>query len=157
MKQINKGKEGREGFTLIEMIIVIAIIGILATLVIRSFVFISSARDAKRISDVRTVQNYLELYYNAKGYYPDDTSWASLVTDVQGVLPNVTIPQPVNSNYSYCYSPQSQNGNTNQPLSYVIGAKLENSNAADTDTTDSCGSLACGDKNGTYVYCTKPQ
>ncbi|MCL5006626.1 MAG: type II secretion system GspH family protein [Patescibacteria group bacterium] len=166
MKRNLSDRRDKEGFTLIEMMIVIAIIGILATLVIRSFVFISTARDSKRISDIRTTQNYLELYYNAVGYYPPDANWDTMVQDVEKALPNIQMPVPANpSSYPYCYSPLSGAGNTNlsQPLSYVVGAQLENSNAANTDTTDKCaaaqGTLQCGNNvggSGKYVYCTTP-
>ncbi len=59
------------GFTLIELLTVIAIIGILASIVIVSLASSKQkGRDAKRISDVKTIQLTLETYYNDHIYYP---------------------------------------------------------------------------------------
>lgn len=67
--------KARKGFTLIELLIVIAIIGILASVVL---VGLGPARrsgvDARRIADVRQLQNILELYFNACGTYPTTTN-----------------------------------------------------------------------------------
>ena len=64
----------KKGFTLIEILVVVAIIGILASIVI---VGLGGARrsgqDAKRSAEVRQVQAALELYFNACGVYPDNT------------------------------------------------------------------------------------
>jgi len=69
---INKFKKG---FTLIELLVVIAIIGILAALII---VNLSSARvkarDAKRKSDLASVQTALELYSDTTNTYPVHTA-----------------------------------------------------------------------------------
>ncbi|MDE2099208.1 MAG: prepilin-type N-terminal cleavage/methylation domain-containing protein [Patescibacteria group bacterium] len=150
MRQLLNKHRGEEGFTLIEMMIVIAIIGILATIVIRSFVFLSTARDSKRISDIRTIQNYLELYYNAYGEYPQTSNWGTLATDLKDI--NVTVPQPA-TGYPYCY-------NNSSTYSYVLGAQLENNNSLITSSTvtGTCGvtpQLTCGTTNG-YVYCVSP-
>ena len=60
-----------KGFTLIELLVVIAIIGVLATIVLAS---LNSARtkgqDATRISDVKSLETALELYYNDHNTYP---------------------------------------------------------------------------------------
>ncbi len=156
--------ELRGGFTLIEMIIVIAIIGILATIVIRSFVFIASARDSKRISDIRTVQNYLEMYYNAEGQYPPDSGWTKLTSDLQGAIPNVTVPKEING-IPYCYNPLA--GPTNgTDLSYVIGTELEtNSNVVNNSVGEAKPKVTCAMDSGTLtcgagtpnVYCVEPQ
>ncbi len=153
MKQLFNKKRGDEGFTLIEMMIVIAIIGILATIVIRSFAFLSTARDSKRISDIRTVQNYLELYYNANGSYPPDTSYDALAKDLQTSI-NVNVPMPANASFPYCYSISSTS-----TYNYILGTQLENPNALITSSTipigTACGStLKCGQNN---VYCVSPQ
>ena len=63
--------KNKKGFTLIELLVVVAIIGILATIVLSS---LSSARerarDATRLSDIRTIQTALELYNLETGAYP---------------------------------------------------------------------------------------
>lgn len=62
---------GKKGFTLIEILIVVAIIAILASVVLVGLGPTQQAgRDARRLSDIREVQNGLELYYNKCGYYP---------------------------------------------------------------------------------------
>lgn len=64
----------RRGFTLIELLVVVAIIGILSSVVISSINQArSKARDTKRISDVRQIQNALEMYFADNGYYPEYT------------------------------------------------------------------------------------
>ena len=67
-----------KGFTLIELLVVVAIIGILATVVLAS---LSSARerarDAKRLADVKTIQNALEIYHLENGRYPSSALLAS--------------------------------------------------------------------------------
>src|SRR5579863_3533942 len=61
----------RKGFTLIEILIVVAIIAILASIVLVGLGPTQQAgRDARRLSDLHEVQNGLELYYNSCGYYP---------------------------------------------------------------------------------------
>src|SRR3989338_11536602 len=63
------------GFTLIELLVVISIIGLLASVVMAS---LNSARakgrDAKRLAEMDTLRNSLELYYDDHGYYPPVTT-----------------------------------------------------------------------------------
>ncbi|WKZ25111.1 MAG: prepilin-type N-terminal cleavage/methylation domain-containing protein [Patescibacteria group bacterium] len=61
-----------KAFTLIELLVVIAIIGVLSTLVIVALGNSrAGARDAKRLNDLRSMTNALELYYADHGSYPD--------------------------------------------------------------------------------------
>jgi prepilin-type N-terminal cleavage/methylation domain-containing protein len=61
----------QKAFTLIELLIVIAIIGLLASIVLVSLNSArSKARDAKRKADLRNMTTALEFYYNEYGVYP---------------------------------------------------------------------------------------
>lgn len=65
-------KKLQAGFTIIELLIVIAIIGILATLVLTNFQGAQAkGRDTVRKNDINSVYQKLEEYYNENGGYPD--------------------------------------------------------------------------------------
>ncbi len=64
-------KNLQAGFTIIELLIVIAIIGILATLVLTNFQGAQAkGRDTVRKNDINSVYQKLEEYYNENGSYP---------------------------------------------------------------------------------------
>lgn len=73
----NKNK----GFTIVELLIVIVVIGILATLVIVTFTGIQQkARNSQRQTDINAVDSHLEAYYAESGAYPalsmlQDSAW----------------------------------------------------------------------------------
>jgi prepilin-type N-terminal cleavage/methylation domain-containing protein len=125
----------QQGFTLIEILIVVAIIAILASVVLVGLGPTQRAgRDARRLSDLREIQNGLELFYNKCGYYPGSIdasgacsqavapgNWTDLATALQGV--GVTsLPNDPNANSSYGYFTYD-NGD-----SYILGAALEDPN-----------------------------
>lgn len=59
------------GFTLLELLVVMAIIGILAAIGIASYSGAQAkGRDARRKSDLENTSRALELYYNDNGEYP---------------------------------------------------------------------------------------
>ena len=67
-------KNRKEGFTIVELLIVIVVIGILALLVITTYSGIQQkARNSKRQSDVAAVQTQLEAFFQQSGYYPSLT------------------------------------------------------------------------------------
>ncbi|MDB5162152.1 MAG: hypothetical protein JWM52_660 [Candidatus Saccharibacteria bacterium] len=63
------------GFTLVELIVVIATIGILATIsIIGLSRYQADTRDARRAASVSVISEALEKYYDANGEYPSCTS-----------------------------------------------------------------------------------
>jgi prepilin-type N-terminal cleavage/methylation domain-containing protein len=71
------------GFTIIELLIVIAIIGILATLVITNFQGAQAkGRDTVRTNDINSVYQKLEEYYNENGGYPDGNLSATVLPGI---------------------------------------------------------------------------
>lgn len=69
----NKNK--KNAFTLIEVVIVIFIIGLLATALIPKILSAQGrTRDSKRKADIYTISNALETYYLDKSKYPHSFS-----------------------------------------------------------------------------------
>lgn len=61
----------KSGFTIVELLIVIVIIGILAALVIVAYNGIQArANDSKRITDMRNMKTAIQAYYIDNGTYP---------------------------------------------------------------------------------------
>jgi type II secretion system protein G len=114
------------GFTLLELLIVIVIIGILALLIIPNITSApKKARDTKRKTDVTTLRKGLEEYFVNNNSYPN-----ALTDLTTGSAPIVkTLPtDPKNTGaYVYAYTP----ANTN--TTYTLTACLEN----DQDSGDS--------------------
>lgn len=71
-------KNHQKGFTLIEILVVIAIIGILASVVLAALNSArSKARDAQRKETLKQISRAAELYYNDNLAYPVTTGWLS--------------------------------------------------------------------------------
>ncbi len=94
----------KRGFTLIELLVVIAIIGILAGIIMASLTSAKArARDAKRITDIKTIQLALELYYNDNLFFPSNiyaASCSSSVTPNCGLAPLYISVMPSDPNYT---------------------------------------------------------
>ena len=168
-----KQNSSRKGFTLIEMLIVIAIIGILSSIVLVGLGPIQRrGRDARRQADLRQVQNALELYYNKCGYYPGlaaggsdapspppgvrgctgysvNNGWTGMTDALtQSFLGVSKIPNdPSFPSKTYEYASDGDTGS-----SYVLSATLEDgSNPSLKDDVDdpTFGNIDCADP----VYC----
>ena len=92
-------KKAQKGFTIIELLIVIAIIGILAGLVLNNFQGAQAkARDVQRKSRMNSIYGKLEEYYNNNAGYPDgnftSTTLAGIdadaLKDTNGAAPTMT-------------------------------------------------------------------
>ncbi|HEX8390519.1 MAG TPA: type II secretion system protein [Candidatus Saccharimonadales bacterium] len=143
-------KQRQSGFTIVELLIVIVIIGILATLVIVTFSGVQQkARDSERKTDINAIAGQLEAFYANKGYYPtitdvNDATWRTtneFKIDTKAFVDPSTTAQTtlvngvVGSEKKYYYVAYSS-GTTDcgttagtQCASYIIGANLEQNGA----------------------------
>ena len=123
----------KKGFTLIEILVVISIVGLLSSVFLVGLSgFRARGRDAKRLADVKSVQNGMELYYTRCARYPGDATCAGADGAIDwsilsGTLTNpalglgiTKIPVDPLAARKYLY------GVGNGGQSYVIGAILEN-------------------------------
>jgi general secretion pathway protein G len=140
MKNIFKIKKG---FTLVELLVVVGIIGILATLLMANFIGVRQrARDAQRKSDIRQIQSALELYRSDIGSYP--ASVPACGSALTGGTPVNTYMQrvPCDPSGSSYYNSGSYRYTSSGGTTYSIGGCLENT--ADTQgTSTSPGGTGC--------------
>jgi prepilin-type N-terminal cleavage/methylation domain-containing protein len=75
-------KRKQSGFTIVELLIVIVVIGILAALVVTTFSGIQKkARNTERETDIKAIHTQLEAVWAQNNYYPtlaqinDGTTW----------------------------------------------------------------------------------
>jgi len=125
----------KKGFTLIELMVVIVIIGILVTMGI--FAFQSSqkkSRDARRKVDLNQISRALEMYNNDHGAYPDATGdglisgcgasftepcdWTTTFGNDSTVTYMVKLPTDPTSTWTYVYKEATKG--------YYLYARLEN-------------------------------
>ncbi len=146
--KINKHLELRsKGFTLVELLVVMSIIGVLAALAVGSFRTAQMrGRDATRKSDLKQISNALELFYADYGKYPSASSgtisacsynptlgtgsscgWGTgEFTDGKTVYFKILPADPTDS-YTYTY--EIVTGSSNQK--YKLFARLENTEDQD--------------------------
>ncbi|NTU72950.1 type II secretion system protein [Candidatus Roizmanbacteria bacterium] len=73
---MNKQFTTSDGFTLIELMIAIAIMGVLSALVSGQFVTsLIKGRDTQRKEDLHQIQTALEMYYEDNKVYPTSLPW----------------------------------------------------------------------------------
>lgn len=68
----------KKGFTIIELLVVVAIIAILASVAVSSLTeHRAKTRDAKRMQDLLQIRTAIELYHLEHGHYPITSTWTS--------------------------------------------------------------------------------
>ncbi len=129
----------QQGFTIVELLIVIVVIGILAALVITTFNGIQQkGRDTERQTDIKALHGQLEAYYAQNGRYPTLTSLndATFRSDNLKGLDTEALQDPKGSSatlvgapaansYSYVATPSGCDNSTTDCSGYTLTATLE--------------------------------
>ncbi|MDB5178024.1 MAG: Type secretion system protein [Candidatus Saccharibacteria bacterium] len=149
----------QKGFTIVELLIVIVVIGILAAITIVAYNGIQQrGRDAQRQSDIKTVAKALEMYYLDEGRFPPaqgsasigsgwsstaDNSWANLafylVPKYISALPRDPISTPGTNitnaqgyNYGFFADKSGYYCNPGVGQVYILVFRLESSSQENT-------------------------
>lgn len=140
----------RKGFTLVELLIVIAILGILSTLGVGNFQTSRiKARDISRKADLQAIAKSLEAYANDHRSYPISTNnkitcdvaticdWGTPFKDLKGTIYIAKLPD---STQNYIFESDG--------TEYTLYARLENPNdpSIDNSITKTCGTPRCNYK-----------
>lgn len=160
---VARDKRGQSGFTLVEILVVMVIIGILVTVGVSSFGGAQKkGRDARRKEDIRQIANALEMYYHDNDTYPESTddgrilgcgtdespltpcNWGSIF-EHNGAVLMVSLPQDPIDRRSYFY--ESADGSF-----YRIYTSLENEKDPELEVQDQTvltyPDTTCGKKMG---------
>jgi general secretion pathway protein G len=141
-------RAAQTGFTLLELLIVIAIIGVLMSIVTVNFIVVRQrARDAERKTDLVQLQSAFEFYRTDTGTYP--TTAAFSAANCGQAFQNGAavylkkIPCDPLNDLPYQYLPDASG------MSYTLYACLEN--ASDKDKAAYPGSGTACDSDAYYV------
>lgn len=130
----------QHGFTIVELLIVIVVIGILAALVITTFNGIQQkGRDTERQTDIKALHGQLEAYFAQTGHYPtlddlNDGTWrgenmkgldAGALEDPNGASQTLAAAAAAKT-YSYAVTPADcDNQDGDDCTGYTLTATLE--------------------------------
>lgn len=139
-----------DGFTLIELVIVIGIIGILTAAIIfllNPVLQLQKARDGTRKADLRQIQSALEIYRSDQGNYPN--TLPSCGSALTGGSPTITYMQKIpcdpknTGQYIYRY--------TSSGITYSLFACLENVNDPQKDSSNNASYCTGGTTNWSFT------
>lgn len=140
---ISSLKRKQSGFTIIELLIVIIVIGILALLVITTFSGVQQrARNTERETDVKAIHGQIEAYYSNEDKYPtlanlQDDAWVqsnlkgldtAALTAPRATGNNIVGTGAAEGNYQYAPTPDGCTNTEAAPgdcTGYTLTATLE--------------------------------
>lgn len=127
-----------KGFSLIELLVVISIIGVLTTVLAMNFVGSRErARDAQKIQNLNSIKNALRMYYNDNQVYPD--TWNNFIGTSGYVAAGLGT-----SGYTYTRTPDGDG--------FVLRVGLD-VGAGDEDINSQIGCGLTNPTNGVYAVC----
>ncbi|MBC7564948.1 fibronectin type III domain-containing protein [Candidatus Saccharibacteria bacterium] len=144
MKQTVKS----HGFTLIELIVVIAVIGILATITAIGFgKYQSDTRDTRRATSASAIAESLEKYYDKNGEYPS----CSAVTAAGNVVSKQTL---IGIDAKTIITPQAPSG-TDNSIKCTSAGNILTTNGSDFFEYQGDGSTSCNTTESCLQYTLK--
>jgi general secretion pathway protein G len=116
MKSISSRRSNIQGFTLIEMLVVLGIIALLATLVAPQVIkYLSKAKTDTATAQIKNLQSAIELYFLDTGHYPPSN---------EGLLSLIKAPEGLmNWNGPYLRNREGLIDPWGKPYVYVIPGK----------------------------------
>lgn len=159
-----RANQSRPGFTLVELIVVVAIIGFIASAILVGLTATQlDARDKRRISDLRQIEAALNLYYSRYNSFPSEASGANGNMSTNAIFLNAVGPflqgapiDPVkySGTYFYYYDGKHNCGGKDQVV--IFARQMDRPENANYDTflnTTCLGSLdGEGRGGGTQSY-----
>ncbi len=133
-------KNKQSGFTIVELLIVIVVIGILAALVVTTFSGIQKkARDTERETDIKALHGQVEAYFAQNGKYPtlanlQDNAWigenlkgldVESAHDPKGADGNNISGSAGANQYGYAVTPTGCNNTDTECTGYTLTATKE--------------------------------
>lgn len=147
-----------DGFTIIEMLIVVAIVGILSMMAHGYFAGVKErSRDSVRITDIDKMSLVLDLYYSSCKQYPETLATSTAngcpAGTTLGTFATEGIPVDLVSGSAYGYS---TSGAGSSHDAFVIRATLERNSkelVSDVDGSSHHGATLDCEDSPSYYYC----